>query len=154
MRAPYTQLYLHLVWSTWDRLPLITSDVEQRLYAAIVSKAEFVKCAVIAIGGDVDHVHLLVRFPTTIAVAELVKLVKGSSSHLMNHEIAPDREFKWQGAYGAFTISKTTVDKVADYVRDQKLHHANRSLIEELECSEADDLINMGVAPITSHSTP
>ena len=97
------------------------------------------KCKVIAIGGDADHVHLFVGLPTTIAIAELVKLVKGSSSHLMNHEIAPEREFKWQGAYGAFTISKMMVDKVADYVRDQKQHHANRSLIDELERCKMDE---------------
>ena len=138
MREPYTQLYLHLVWSTWDRLPLIKPDIESRLYSAIAQKAESVKCKVIAIGGDADHVHVFVGLPTTIAIAELVKLVKGSSSHLMNHEIAPEREFKWQGAYGAFTISKTSVDKVADYVRDQKQHHANRSLIDELERCETD----------------
>ena len=139
MRAPYTQLYLHLIWSTWDRLPLIKPDIESRLYSAIAQKAESLKCRVIAIGGDIDHVHLFVRLPTTIAIAELVKLVKGSTSHLMNHEIAPQREFKWQGAYGAFTISKTLVDTVANYVRNQKQHHANRQLIDELERCETDE---------------
>ncbi len=65
MRAPYTQLYPHCVWATWDRLPLITPNIEGRLYAAIAAKCLELKCDMIAIGGIEDHVHLLVRFPTT-----------------------------------------------------------------------------------------
>jgi putative transposase len=133
MRAPYTQLYLHCVWATWDRLPLITPAFESRLYAAIAAKCHELKCDVLAIGGMADHVHLLVRFPTTVAVATLVKEVKGASSHLVTHEIAPNEFFKWQGAYGAFTVSKKDVGSVTAYVKNQKTRHAAKSLIEDLE---------------------
>jgi REP element-mobilizing transposase RayT len=117
MRAPYTQLYLHCVWGTWDRLPLITPQVESRLYAAILAKCKELKCELIALGGVEDHVHLLVRIPTTLAVAALLKEVKGVSSHLMTHKITPDEFFKWQGAYGAFTVNKDGVETVAKYIR-------------------------------------
>ncbi|HLF26224.1 MAG TPA: IS200/IS605 family transposase [Anaerolineae bacterium] len=116
MRAPYTQLYLHCVWATWDRLPLITPSSEARIYAATATKCYELKCEMIAIGGDADHVHLLVRLPTTLAVATLLKEVKGSSSHLVTHEITPNEFFKWQGAYGAFTVSKDAVKSVAAYI--------------------------------------
>jgi REP element-mobilizing transposase RayT len=139
MRAPYTQLYLHCVWATWDRLPLITPDLEARLYPAIINKCRELRCDVKAIGGDVDHVHLLVRFPTTLAVATLLKEVKGSSSHLVTHEIAPTEFFKWQGAYGAFTVSKDDVDDVIDYIRNQKAHHAAKHLVGEWERCEIED---------------
>jgi len=92
MRGPYTQLYLHLVWATWDRLPLITETVESRLYAAIAEKCRKLKCVPLAIGGIDDHIHLLVRLHTTVAIATLVKEVKGSSSHLVTHEITPSRQ--------------------------------------------------------------
>src|SRR5438105_1382781 len=99
LREPYTQLYLHLVWSTWDRLPLITADIEDRLYAAMFAKCREFKSVPIRGGGMHDHVHLLIRFHTTVSVATLVKEVKGASSHLMNHVIKPEVGFKWQGAY-------------------------------------------------------
>ncbi len=73
MRSPYTQLYLHFVWATWDRLPSISPEVEGPLYAAIIAKLRELKCVLIAIGGDVEHVHLLVRFPTTLTIATLLK---------------------------------------------------------------------------------
>ncbi len=124
MRAPFTQLYLHCVWATWDRLPLITPLNEPPIYASILRKCQELKCHALALGGTSDHVHLLVRFPTTIAVAELVKEVKGASSHLVTHQIAVGEFFKWQGAYGAFTVSKGLVEEVKTYIEHQKQHHA------------------------------
>ena len=133
MRAPYTQLYLHLIWATWDRLPLITEEIEVRLYAAIAAKCHELKCVPLAIGGTADHVHLLVQLHTTVTVATLAKEVKGASSHLMTHEIAPGQFFKWQGAYGAFTLRKTDVPAVQVYIEKQKTHHAGQNLWEEWE---------------------
>ena len=133
MRAPYTQLYVHMVWATWDRLPLITPDIEERVYACIANKCRQHKCEPLAIGGIEDHVHLLTRFPTTIAIATLAKEVKGASSHLVTHEIKPDDFFKWQGAYGAFTLRKSEVSQVQRYIRNQKQHHVDNILNEEWE---------------------
>jgi REP element-mobilizing transposase RayT len=139
MRAPYTQLYVHCVWATWDRLPLITPAIEARLYPAIQAKCSELKCEAIAIGGMPDHIHLLARFPTTLTIATLLKEVKGSTSHLMTHEITPNDFFKWQGAYGAFTVSKDGVKRVAAYIHNQKAHHADQTLIDEWEACETSD---------------
>ena len=136
MRSPYTQLFLHCVWATWDRLPLITVDVERQVYASIVSKSHELKCDVYAIGGIEDHIHLLLRLPSNIAVATLVGEVKGASSHLMTHTVKPGVFFKWQGAYGAFTLDKGGVPRVADYIKHQKSHHAEQRLIADWETWE------------------
>jgi putative transposase len=133
MREPFTQLYLHLVWATWDRLPLITEGIKPRIYASIAEKCREMKCVPLAIGGISDHVHLLVRLYTTVAVADLVKEVKGSSSHLVTHEITPGVFFKWQGAYGAFTIRKSELSKVTAYIQNQEQHHSEKNLQPELE---------------------
>ena len=131
MRTPYTQLYLHVVWATWDRLPLITKEIEPRLYAAVAEKCRELKCVPLAIGGTSNHVHLLLRLHTTVAVATLVKEVKGASSHLVTHEIARGRFFKWQGAYGAFTLRKTDVPTVKAYIEKQEEHHAMPNRLRE-----------------------
>ncbi len=138
MRAPYTQLYLHCVWSTFKRLPLIRPEIEERLYAAIAAKCRELNCHVLALGGDADHVHLFVRFPTTLSVAKLLQEVKGASSHLMNHTFQTTTPFQWQGGYGVFTVSKRSAPNVIDYVHNQKTHHANRHLIDELEICEQE----------------
>lgn len=80
-----------------------------------------------------DHIHLLVRFPTTLTIADLLQGVKGASSHLVTHNIAPDTFFKWQGAYGAFTVSKDVVPTVKAYIERQKEHHAQNNLLADFE---------------------
>ena len=123
MRSNFTQLYLHCVWATWNRLPLIVPDIQKVVYAAIIAQCEQMNCQVITIGGIADHVHLLTGFPPTLTVAEMIKQVKGSSSHLVTHQIKPGEFFKWQGSYGAFTVGKREIDAVADYIKNQAIHH-------------------------------
>jgi putative transposase len=138
MRSPYTQLYVHCVWSTWDRLPLVTPQLEKRVYGCIIEKCHELKCEVIAVGGVEDHVHLLVRFPSALAIATLIGEVKGSSSHLMTHQINPGIFFRWQGAYGAFTLPKDAIRTVTEYINNQKMHHAKNTLVWEWEQCETD----------------
>jgi putative transposase len=129
MRGNFTQLYLHYVWATWDRLPLIIPEIQESVYAAIIRECEQLKCTVIAIGGVEDHVHLLTGFPPTVSVSEMIKQIKGSSSHFVNYEVKRGDFFKWQGSYGAFTVSQDAIDNVANYIRNQARHHSEKSII-------------------------
>ncbi len=139
MREPFTQLYVHFVWSTWDRLPLITPAVARRLYGAMINKCRDLKCLPIRMGGVADHVHLLVRMHPAIAISTFVKEVKGSSSHLITHDVAPGEFFKWQGAYGAFTLCADDVPTVKAYIANQKNHHQYHTVQVEWEKSEIAD---------------
>lgn len=135
MHRNFTQLYLHLVWGTWDRLPLVTPDIQEVIYAAIVKQCSQLECTVITIGGMADHVHLLTGFPPKLTISDLIGKAKGSSSHLITHEIKPGEFFKWQGGYGAFTVSGNQIDQVAGYIRNQAQHHHQKSLISDWELS-------------------
>jgi REP element-mobilizing transposase RayT len=138
MGAPFTQLYVHLVWATWQRLPLLTAALEAPLYSALAAKCSELRCRLLAVGNVEDHLHVLVQLAATVSVAELVKHLKGSSSHLLNHE-ALAQGFKWQGAYGAFTVSKKALPAVTAYCRDQKDHHAQRTTYAVLERCEENE---------------
>jgi putative transposase len=138
MKTNFTQLYLHCVWATWDRLPLITPEIQPILYADIVRQCEKLKSTVIAVGGIEDHVHLLVRFSPTLCLSDLMKAVKGSSSHLITHVVNPNEFFKWQGSYGAFSINHSDIDQVAQYIRTQADHHHRKSTILTWETTAAE----------------
>ena len=133
MRRNKLALYVHLVWATWNRLPLITPNIERMVYR--VTGQEVVKygCEVVAINGTDDHVHLLVTLPTTIDIATLVKQAKGVSSHAINDTMQLSTPFKWQGSYGAYTVSRWDVDRVVAYIKRQKEHHAAGELVSEFE---------------------
>jgi putative transposase len=136
MRAPYTQLYVHLVWATWDRWPWLEPELRTAIYAAIQAQANRVGADLAAIGGMPDHVHVVTRFPTTISIADLVRKLKGATSHLVTHEVRPGESFRWQGGYGAFTISKSGLPRVREYVLNQEQHHTAGSLRAELESTQ------------------
>ena len=135
-RAAYTELYVHLVWGTWDRLPLLVPGLREQVYACIAAECRSCGADVLALGGVEDHVHLLVRLPTTISIADLVQCVKGASSHLSTHQLAPGSFFKWQGGYAAFTVSKSVVPRVRNYIAHQAEHHHTGSLHREAELPE------------------
>lgn len=124
MRRNKLALHVHLVWATWDRLPLITPAIEGKLHQNIASTAQDMGCTVLAINGMPEHIHLLVKIPATVTIANLVKQVKGVSSHFANETLQPEAKFKWQGSYGAFTVSRWDLDKIIGYIERQKAHHA------------------------------
>jgi putative transposase len=131
MRHPHARLFAHLVWSTWDRAPLIVPDIQQRLYGAMQHHASQLDARVIAIGGIEDHVHVLVRFPPKLALSLLVGRMKGASSYLAEQVLG--HTFRWQGAYGAFTLSERGVPRVRDYVLNQEAHHRDGTTLAILE---------------------
>ncbi len=126
-------IYVHLVWATWDRLPLITPEIERPLHRVIASEAQKMGCTLLALSSVPDHIHILVRIPSTVTVAELVKQLKGASSYFVNHILKPDQLFKWQGFYGAFSVSRWDVERIVAYIQRQKEHHEVGALIPELE---------------------
>jgi Transposase IS200 like len=67
------------------------------------------------------------------SISDFIKQVKGSYSHSIDHEIRSDRLFKWQGSYGALTVSKSGVDDLCEYIDGQEEHHRRKSLILDWE---------------------
>lgn len=103
-----------------------------------LSKCEELKCQPIAFGGMDDHIHFLIRLHPAIAIATLVGEIKGSSSHLVNQKLRLTEKFRWQGAYGAFTLRKDEVEQVSSYVHNQKIHHLENTLIPLLEQTDIE----------------
>ncbi len=126
-------LYLHLVWGTWDGNPWIIPRIERSVYRCIVNQIKQLGCEIIAINGVADHIHLVVRLKSTVSVALLVKKAKGVSARFINEFLDLDEHFKWSAGYGGFTISRWDLPKIIDYVKKQKTHHDDRSLSADLE---------------------
>ncbi len=133
MRRNNLALFVHLVWATWDRLPLLTPELERPIYRCLASEVQGLKAEVVALNGMPDHVHLVIRLPATVTIADLVKQIKGASSRFVNETLQPQAHFKWQGSYGAFSVSPDDVDHVVEYVQRQKEHHQLGDLWPEWE---------------------
>jgi len=130
---PYSKLYYHFIWGTKNRFPYIDSGIEPEIYRAIVAKAQEMGGFVHAIGGIEDHIHLGVSIPPKLALAKFIGDVKGNSSHFVNHVIKPDFEFHWQDEYGVLSFGEKNLSAVVRYIHNQKQHHADGTLIAEME---------------------
>jgi putative transposase len=155
MRHAGLAIFVHIVWGTWDRLPLITENVKPALYHVIGAECAAFKMEILALGGIEDHVHLLVSLPATLSLAMLMKQVKGSSAHLMTHVVAPDQFFKWQGAYGAVSLSPDDIPAVCEYIKHQPEHHAQQTLVpawEPLQPNSAPSMPDVPSLPVAPSS--
>lgn len=130
---PYWRLFYHFVWSTRNREPLIVSSIRQPLYKAIAAKTTELGGIVHAIGGTEDHVHLVVSVPPRVPLSTFVGQVKGSSSHLINHELRPEGRFAWQSEYGVLSFGERSLAQVVRYVLLQPQHHERGSLVARFE---------------------
>ena len=136
----YSRIFLHFVWSTKNRLPAITNQIENDVKMVFHAKAREMSLEIIASEAAGDHVHVLLRVHQTVSPADIAKHLKGSSSHYVNHISLPtdfDR-FYWQDGYGVVSVSPDAVESVARYVRNQKAHHQRGDLIDDLEISSND----------------
>ena len=125
--------YYHIVWATKARKPLITAQVEPRLYGYLVSRTGELDAHVYAINGVADHVHVVASIPPKHAVSDFVKALKGASAHFVNHVIRPDEQFAWQRGFGSFTLGESKLVFAMRYVDEQKTRHVNQDLNAWLE---------------------
>jgi REP element-mobilizing transposase RayT len=125
MAHTYASNFIHCIFSTKERKPLIAADRKADLYAYIGGIARSEGFSLVAAGGTADHIHLLFILPATQSLAATVQKLKGSSSHWMG------KGFSWQEGYGAFSVSPSQVPVVRAYIHNQEKHHRKHSFEEE-----------------------
>jgi REP element-mobilizing transposase RayT len=136
---PYWQLFYHLVWSTKNREPLLTAQVESIVYGYLRSKAVRLDATVFALNGVEDHVHMVASIPPKIAIATFIGQVKAVASTKFNKSAINDVPFYWQEEYAAFSFDGKRLPSYIAYVERQKEHHANGTTIPILERISGND---------------
>jgi len=132
MGHTFANLLYHIVFSTKNRIPLIHEGIREPLYEYMGGIIRGEGGILLEIGGMPDHVHLLAKFRTDIAVATMVQKIKGKSSKWRNGQRSRFERFQWQEGYGAFSVSQSLVKKVGNYIATQEEHHKGTSFKDEL----------------------
>ena len=104
---PFIKIWVHLVWATKNRKPLLTSDV--------------------------DHVHCLIALNQEQTIAKVVQMLKGESSFWINKTGLCKEKFEWQDEYFAVSVSDSGVDKVRTYIKNQEAHHTKKTFQQEYD---------------------
>jgi len=132
MPGTYSQLLLHVVFSTRRREPWIRPEIAARLHPYIGGIVRAERGLLLDIGGVEDHVHLYLRWRTDGSISDLMRTVKGRSS-LWVHQIYPDlARFTWQEGYSVFSVSKSQEAALRRYIASQVEHHRKEDFKSEL----------------------
>ena len=131
MANTYTSLFYHVVFSTKNREPFIGPDIEQRVWAYIGGVARQHDMTALQVGGIEDHIHVLVLAPPVLSPSQIAQYVKGDSSKWIHETFPTLRHFAWQTGYGAFSVSKSGVSSVVDYIQNQRQHHTRKTFQAE-----------------------
>jgi len=133
MPHSFNKIWIHAIWSTKDRLPLIHSNVENEIHQFIAEQLREQGCPVRIINGMPDHVHCLFLLNPQKPIAEVIKQIKGSSSHYVNQNNLISEKFAWQTGYAGYSVSESVVEKVFQYIKNQKQHHTQKTFQQEYD---------------------
>ena len=140
---PFYQLFYHLVWATKNREPLLSPSVEPVILGFLRGKAIGLGGVLFALNCIVDHVHMVVAIPPSIAVAKFVGQVKAVASTKFNKS-GTGGAFFWQEEYGAFSFDSKRLPNYIAYVERQKEHHAQGTTIPILERTSGEGVVRIG----------
>ena len=133
MKVQYNNLYIHFIFTTLHRLPLIEEEHRVRIEKYMTGIINNNNCQIYAIYANPEHVHFLVSMMPNIDVETLASIVANSSSNFINQNKLCKGNFQWQNSCSAFSVSKRDVDKVCKYILNQKEHHKKKTFTEEYE---------------------
>lgn len=132
MSQSLAQVVLHITFSTKQRKRLLQDkQLREALDAYVVGTLCNIHCPSIITRSVDDHIHILCNLARTVAIAQLLKEVKASSSAWAKDRVADLQDFYWQGGYGAFSVSPSNVEQVSQYIANQEEHHRKRTFQEE-----------------------
>jgi len=131
MANTFSQLYFHVVFSTKNRAPLIKPEIENDIWSGIGGCARRHGMVALQVGGIDDHAHALVSVPTILSASQAAKHLKGDPSTWIHREFKDLRHFAWQDGYAAFSVCRSIVPSVVDYIKNQREHHKKQSFEDE-----------------------
>jgi putative transposase len=127
----FTQMYVQLVFAVQNRDAVLLKDIRQRVFAYMSGITTNMKHKSIIVNGTSNHVHILFGLNPSISVSDTVHDIKRGSSLFVNNEKLCPYRFSWQEGYGAFTYSRSQIDKIYYYIENQESHHSRITFREE-----------------------
>ncbi len=132
MSNVYYELYYHIIWSTKKRIELIDDGIGKILKENILKKIKELEAQQLEFNSYLDHCHLLATIPPKISISDFVGKIKGYSSYEIN-KIKGEKYIQWQRGFGVLSLNKKGILFVKKYIKNQRQHHKNKTVIDVLE---------------------
>lgn len=131
MPKSFCQVYVHAIFSTKNRVPVLDADLRPDMYALMGGILNQNGGTPIRIGGVEDHVHLLFGLGKKLTIPKEMEIVKTGTSKWIKTQREACGDFHWQAGYGAFSVDNSNVGMIARYIETQERHHASQSFQQE-----------------------
>ncbi len=131
MPQSLANIYIHLIFSTKERVPYLANDWRPDLHAYMATVLANLNSPAVLINSVEDHAHILFNMGRTVTLAQVVEDVKKSSSKWVKSQSSKLDGFAWQNGYGGFSVSASNVPTVTNYIRNQEKHHRTKSFQDE-----------------------
>jgi putative transposase len=128
----YVKIWVHLVFSTKNRIPLLVKKIRSDVQNHIISNCREKEIFLQAIEGHNEHIHCLISLGKDQSISKVSQLIKGESSYWINKNKLTGEKFLWQDDYFAVSVGESQVEQVVRYIKNQEEHHAKKSFLEEV----------------------
>lgn len=129
----YIRMWVHLVFATKNREPLLPKEIRYKVQDHIIENCKEKSIYLQTINGDIDHLHCLVSLGREQSISKVMQLIKGESSFWINKHQLTVTPFMWQDDYFAVSVSESNLQTVINYIKNQEIHHAKKSFDDEVK---------------------
>jgi putative transposase len=126
-------MWVHLLFSTKNCYPLIDPSVRDEIYAHMRAQLIESGCTPKIISGMPDHVHLIFLYDHTLGMSDIVKQLKGNTSHWINDHDLSGPKFVWEKAFYSFSENVISLPWAIEHLKNQEEYHRTKSYLHEAE---------------------
>jgi REP element-mobilizing transposase RayT len=131
---PFIRVWIHFVWATKNRQPLLTDEIRPALFDHITQNAITKNIFLDRVNGYIDHVHCLISLGSDQTIEKVAQLIKGESSFWLNNKSGLNiSKFEWQDEYFAVSVSESSIGAIRAYIDNQENHHKKKTFTEEYQ---------------------
>ena len=128
---PWIKVWIHFVWTTANHEPWLSDEIRPAVLQHIRENARKKGIFIDMINGYLDHVHCLISLGSNQTLEDIVRLIKGESSHWINHNHLTSTKFRWQKEYFAVSVNPAGLNPVRRYIANQEEHHHTSDFKQE-----------------------
>ena len=120
MAQTHTRLWVHVVFSTKDRMPLLRAEIRPDLFAYLGGIVRELDGKSVIVNGVVDHVHMLFSLPPKTPLSEALRIIKAISSRWVRRK---SQRLLGSLDMGRLASASRISTNVKRYVATQEKHH-------------------------------
>lgn len=131
MANTFSQIYIQYVFAVNGRECLLQKPWRTEVFKYMAGIITAKEQKSIIVNGVADQVHVFVGLQPGMRPSDLIRDIKNNSSRFINESNFLKGRFSWQEGYGAFSYSRSQIERVYAYIANQEEHHKKRSFREE-----------------------